>query len=91
MTPEKIKSKLKAPEALMSLETEKEASWNYMILDNDLSRITFFKDDGNGYSIPADKPSDFPTDEQVNARVTAMHNLADAGKSLQEILTNTSW
>ena len=91
MTPAQIKNQIKFSQAIISLETEKKATWSYMIQGEDLSRITFVKDDGNGYSIPADKPSDFPSDEQINARLVAMHNLADAGKSLLEITTNTSW
>ena len=91
MTPAQIKNQIKFSQAIISLEAEQKATWSYMIQGEDLSRITFVKDDGNGYSIPADKPSDFPSDEQINARLVAMHNLADAGKSLLEITTNTSW
>ena len=91
MTKEQIKNKLRVDEALISLETEQKASWQFMLVDSDLSKIQFFKDDGNGFSIPTDKPSDFPTDSVINARKTAMHNLVDAGKTLEEVLTNTSW
>lgn len=91
MTPEQIKNEIKVSAAILSLETEQKAAWEYMIQGEDLSKITFVKDDGTGHSIPTEMPSDFPSDEQINARLVAMHNLADAGKSLQEILTNTSW
>ena len=91
MTKEQIKNKLRVDEALISLETEQKASWQFMLVDSDLSKIQFFKDDGNGFSIPTDKPSDFTTDSVINARKTAMHNLVDAGKTLEEVLTNTSW
>ena len=91
MTKEQIKNKLRVDEALLSLETEQKASWQFMLVDSNLSQIQFFKDDGNGFAIAADKPSDFPTDSVINARLTAMHNLVDAGKTLEEVLTNTSW
>ena len=36
-------------------------SWNYTIIGEDLSQITFYDNDGNEIS----KPVDFPTNEQI--------------------------
>ena len=91
MTKEQIKAKLKASYAIHSLEIEQSKQWNYVLRGEDLSTIQFVKDDGAGYSIPDNKPADFPTDSVINGRIAAMHNLAEAGKTLEEIITNTSW
>ena len=91
MTIDQIKKLLKATQAIHSLEIEQTKQWNYIMRSEDLSTIQFVKDDGTGYSIPDSKPSDFPADSVINARITAMHNLVDAGKTLDEVLATTSW
>jgi len=91
MTKDQIKKLLKATQAIHSLEIEQTKQWNYIMRSEDLSTIQFVKDDGTGYSIPDSKPSDFPADSVINARITAMHNLVDAGKTLDEVLATTSW
>ena len=91
MTKEQIKAWLKTTQAIHSLEVEQNKQWNYIMIDEDLSKIQFVKDDGTGYSIPDSKPSDFPTDSAINARITAMHNLVDAGKTFTEVMATTSW
>ena len=91
MTKEQIKALLKITHAIHSLEIEQSKQWNYVLIGEDLSKIQFVKDDGTGYSIPDSKPSDFPTDSAINARITAMHNLVDAGKTFTEVMATTSW
>ena len=91
MTKEQIKALLKASNAIHSLEIEQSKQWNYVLIGEDLSTIQFVKDDGTGYSIPDSKPSDFPADSVINARITAMHNLVDAGKTFTEVMATTSW
>ena len=91
MTKDQIKNLLKATQAIHSLEIEQTKQWNYIMWNEDLSTIQFVKDDGTGYSIPDNKPSDFPSNEQINARITAMHNLVDAGKTFDEVIATTSW
>jgi len=91
MTKDQIKNLLKATQAIHSLEIEQTKQWNYIMRNEDLSTIQFVKDDGTGYSIPDSKPSDFPSDEQINARIAAMHTLVDSGKTLDEVLATTSW
>ena len=91
MTKEQIKAKLKASYAIHSLEIEQSKQWNYVLRGEDLSTIQFVKDDGAGYSIPDNKPADFPTDSVINGRIAAMHNLVEAGKTLAEVLATTSW
>ena len=57
-------------------------TWNYQMEDEDLSKITFYDNDGNEIS----KPSDFPTDEQIltaqaeeQARVDNLPNVKASG------------
>lgn len=47
--------------AFLDSGINKLGTWTYQIEDEDLSKITFYDNDGN--EIP--KPSDFPTDEQI--------------------------
>ena len=91
MTKEQIKALLKTTQAIHSLEVEQSKQWSYIMESEDLSTIQFVKDDGTGYSIPDSKPSDFPADSVINARITAMHNLVDAGKTFDEVMATTSW
>ena len=59
-------------------------TWNYKMEDEDLSKITFYDNDGNEIS----KPSDFPTDEQIltaqaeeQARVDNLPNVKASAKA----------
>ena len=70
MTKEQIKALLKTTEAIHSLEIEQSKQWNCILHGNDLSTIQFVKDDGAGYSIPDNKPADFPTDSVITVSYT---------------------
>jgi len=92
MTKEQIKALLKTSEALHSLEIEQSKQWEYIMWNEDLSTIKYIEADSNGYGVQTDnKPSDFPADSVINARITAMHNLVDAGKTYAEVMATTSW
>jgi len=85
--------------AFLDSGINKLGTWNYQIEDEDLSKITFYDNDGNVIS----KPSDFPTDEQIltaqaeeqarkdnlpNVRASAKAKLI-AGEALTEDEANT--
>ena len=59
-------------------------NWNFKIIDNDLSQITHY--DNNGSEIS--KPTDFPSDADINARQADMQTKADTGTydSIQAII-----
>jgi len=47
--------------AFLDSGINKLGTWNYQIKDEDLSKITFYDNNGN----EIEKPSNFPTDEQI--------------------------
>ena len=59
-------------------------NWKYSMFDQDTNQMTFYDNDGNEIA----KPSDFPSDADISARMTDMQTKADTGdyKSVQEIM-----
>jgi len=59
-------------------------NWSYRMFDEDTSKMTFYDNENNEIS----KPSDFPSDADINARHVDMQTKADTGsyKSVQEII-----
>lgn len=50
-------------------------TWNYKMLDEDTNQMTFYDNEGNEIS----KPSNFPSDADINARQADMQTKADTG------------
>tara|TARA_Y100001938_G_C7954858_1_gene361182 strand:+ start:173 stop:400 length:228 start_codon:yes stop_codon:yes gene_type:complete len=59
-------------------------NWSYKMIEEDTNQITFYDNEGNEIS----KPADFPNNADINARQADMQTKADTGdyKSVQAII-----
>ena len=59
-------------------------TWSYRMFEEDTNQMTFYDNEGNEIS----KPANFPSDADINARQADMQTKADTGnyKSVQEII-----
>ena len=59
-------------------------TWNYRMFDEDTKQMTFYDNEGNEIS----KPSNFPSDADINARQADMQTKADTGNynTIKEII-----
>jgi hypothetical protein len=59
-------------------------TWNYKMFDEDTNQMTFYDNEGNEIS----RPTNFPSDADINARQADMQTKADTGNynSVQAII-----